>query len=60
MHVYRLCVHYMCRGWGGRGVGGMDGCLSLASDSSETVKVTIIKLGTVTASDMRMYHVLII
>ena len=35
-------------------------CLSLASDSSETVEVTIVKLGTVTASDMRMHHVLII
>ena len=27
-------------------------CLSLASDSSETVEVIIIKLGTVTVSDM--------
>ena len=35
-------------------------CVSLASDSSETVEVIIIKLGMVTASDMRMYHVFII
>ena len=35
-------------------------CLSLTSDSSETIKVTIIKFGTVTASDMIMHHVLII
>ena len=35
-------------------------CLSLASDSSETVEVIIIKLGKVTASDMKMHHVLII
>ena len=35
-------------------------CLSLASDSSETIKVIIIKFGTVTASDMIMHHVLII
>ena len=35
-------------------------CVSLASDSSETIKVTIIKLGTVTASDMGMHHVIII
>ena len=34
--------------------------MSLASDSSETIDVTIIKLGTVTASDMVMHHVLII
>ena len=34
-------------------------CLSLASDSSETIEVTIIKLGTVTASEIRMHHVLI-
>ena len=34
-------------------------CLSLASDSSETIKFIIIKLGTVTASDMRTHHVLI-
>ena len=39
----------------------MSVCLSLASDSSETVEVTIIiKLGTVTASDMKMHHMLII
>ena len=35
-------------------------CLSLASDSSEAVAVIIVKLGTVTASDMRMHHVFII
>ena len=34
-------------------------CLSLASDSSETIRV-IIKFGTVTASDMRMHDMLII
>ena len=33
---------------------------SLASDSSETVEVMIIKLGMLIASDMRMHHVLII
>ena len=32
--------------------------MSLASDSSEIVAVIIIKLGTVTVSDMRMDHVL--
>ena len=38
-------------------------CVSLgplAGDSSETVEVIIIKLGTVTASDVVMQHVLII
>ena len=35
-------------------------CLSLTSDSSETIKVTIIKLGTGTASDIWMHHMLII
>ena len=35
-------------------------CLSLASDSTETIKVTVIKLGTVIASYTRMHHVLII
>ena len=36
-------------------------CVSLASDSSETIEVIIIiKLGTVTASDMVMHHVLMI
>ena len=35
-------------------------CLSLTSDSSETIEVIIIKLGTVTTSDMRMHHMLII
>ena len=34
-------------------------CLTLASDSPKTIKVSIIKFGTVTASDMRMHHVLI-
>ena len=34
-------------------------CLSLASGSSETIQVIIIKLGKVTASDMKMHHVLI-
>ena len=34
-------------------------CLSPASNSSETSKVIIIKLGTATASDTRMHHVLI-
>ena len=35
-------------------------CMSLASDSSETIEVIIIKLGTVTALTMVMHHVLII
>ena len=35
-------------------------CVSLASDFSETVKVIIIKRGTVTVSDVRIHHVLII
>ena len=35
-------------------------CLSLASDSSETIEVIIIQLGTMTASDIRMHHLLII
>ena len=35
-------------------------CVSLAGDSSETVEVIIVKLGTVTASDTKMHHVLII
>ena len=34
-------------------------CVSLVSDSSETIEVIIIKLGTVTTSDMLMHHVLI-
>ena len=34
-------------------------CVSLASDSSKTVEVIIVKLGTVTASDVVMHHVLI-
>ena len=33
-------------------------CACLASDASETIKVIIIKLGTVTASDMVMHQVL--
>ena len=36
------------------------GWVSLASDSSETDEVFIIKLGTLTVSDMAMHHVLII
>ena len=35
-------------------------CLLLASNCSESVEVIIIRLGTVTASDMKMHHVLII
>ena len=35
-------------------------CLSLASHSSETVEIIIVKLGTMTASDMMMHRVLII
>ena len=35
-------------------------CVSLASDSSETINVIIIKRGTMTASDMIMHHVFII
>ena len=35
-------------------------CVSLGSDSSETVEVNIVKLGTVTASFTRMHHVLIL
>ena len=34
--------------------------MSLASDSSETIEVIIIKLGAVTASDMTKHHLLII
>ena len=34
-------------------------CVSLASDSSETIEITV-KLGTVTASDMLMHHLLTI
>ena len=34
--------------------------MSLASDSSETIEVIIIKRGTVTASDMTMHYMLII
>ena len=33
-------------------------CVCLVSDSWETIYVIIIKLGTVTASDVRMHHVL--
>ena len=32
-------------------------CVSLASDFSETVEVIIVKLGTVTASDVTMHHI---
>ena len=35
-------------------------CVSVASDSSETIEVIIIKLGMVTASDMVMHHMLIV
>ena len=35
-------------------------CVPLASDSSETIEVIVVTLGTVTASNMRMHHVLII
>ena len=35
-------------------------CVSLASDSSETVEIIIVKHGVVTASDMGMHHILII
>ena len=35
-------------------------CLSLTSDGSETVEIIIVKLGKVTASDMRMFHMLTI
>ena len=41
-------------------VGGEGGEVSLASDSSETIAVIIIKLGSVTASDMGMHRVFII
>ena len=34
-------------------------CVSLASDSSETIEVIIIKLGMVTASDMKMHHMIL-
>ena len=51
-----VCV---CVGGGGGGEGG-DACVSLASASSETIEVIIIKLSTVTASDTRIHHELII
>ena len=35
-------------------------CMALASDFSKTIEIIIVKLGTVTASDMVMHHVLII
>ena len=35
-------------------------CVGLASDSSETINVIIIKLGMVTASDMVLHRVLFI
>ena len=35
-------------------------CVSLASDSSEAIKVIIVKLGMVTASDMIMHHMLLL
>ena len=31
-------------------------CVPLASDASETIEVIIVKLGLVTALDMRMHH----
>ena len=34
-------------------------CVFLTSDSSKTIQVITIKLGTVTASDMRMHHILL-
>ena len=34
-------------------------CVSVISDCSEAIEVIIIKLGTVTASDMVMHHMLI-
>ena len=34
-------------------------CVPLATDSSETINVIVIKRGTVTATDMRMHHMLI-
>ena len=49
----RTCVR-ACGREGGRA------CVSLASDSSETIEVIIVELGTVTASYMRMHHVLIV
>ena len=51
-------------GWEGGGGGGgvvsvcLSECLSVTNDSSETFNVIIIKLGTVTASDMRVHQVL--
>ena len=38
----------------------MSVCVSLSSNSSETIDVIIIKLGVVTASDIRMHHLLLI
>ena len=35
-------------------------CVCPSSDSSETIEVSIIKLGMVTTSDMRRHHMLII
>ena len=39
---------------------GVSVCVSFASDSSETVEGIIVELGSVTAADMRMHHVIII
>ena len=39
---------------------GLSVCVSLASDSSEAIEVIVVKLDTVTASDMALHHVLII
>ena len=49
-----VCVCVVC------GVWCVCVCVSLTNDSSETIKVIIIKFGKVTASDMKMHHVLII
>ena len=38
----------------------LSACVSLASDSSETIEAIIIKLGMVTASEMVMHRVLIL
>ena len=38
----------------------MSVCVSVASDSSETIEVIIITFGTAPASDMLMHHVFVI
>ena len=45
LHVFMMCGFNVC---------------VCASDSSGTIEAIIIKLGKVTASDMRMHHMLII